>query len=87
MINTTECVTDNVIESINRHKEVDISKCRDDRKSGLKVGDSVAMLFFNDPDYHAGKLELIFGKLGFPIGRGAVGLVENADHVVRINKK
>lgn len=87
MTNTTECVTDSVVESINKHKEVDVSKCEDDRKSGrLKVGDTVAMLWFNDPNYYAGKLEDIDGQLGFPIEKGIVGFVEDAHHVVKINK-
>ncbi len=85
MANTTECVTNNVVESINKRTRIDLSKCKDDRDH-LKIGDSVAMLFFNDPNYHAGKLENISGKLGIPIGKISVGLVDDADHVVKINK-
>ena len=88
MTNTTECVTNSVIESINKHKMVDVSKCEDDRKNGdLKVGDSVAMLFFPEQKYVAGKLEKIGGKLGISIGKEAVGHVDYAYHVVKLNKR
>ena len=85
MTNLTECVCNSVVESINKRKPIDISTCKDDRSS-LKTGDTVAMEWFNDPNYYAGKLEMIDGKLGIPIKNNTVGFVEDADHVVKIKQ-
>jgi hypothetical protein len=85
MTNEEECVVDSIIESINRRTKIDFSKCKDDRKD-VKIGDKVAMLFFNNTDWDAGKLENISGKLGISIEEGVVGFVEDAYHVVKINR-
>ena len=84
MKNIKGCIVDSIVESINTHKQIDLSNCKDDKKD-VKVGDAVAMLFFNNDDWNAGKLENIGGKLGIPIENGMVGLVEDAYHVVKIN--
>lgn len=85
MTDVQECVVDSVVESISRKEKIDLSKCKDDRNN-VKVGDKVAMLFFNNADWDAGKLENIDGKLGIPIEKGVVGFVDDAYHVVKLNK-
>lgn len=81
MMNVEECVIDSVME----REKIDLSKCKDDRNN-VKVGDKVAMLFFNNADWDIGRLENIGGKLGIPIGKGSVGFVEDAYNVVKLDK-
>ena len=85
MTDVQGCVADSVVESINKREKIDLSRCKDDRNN-VKVGDKVAMLFFNNTDWDAGKLENIDGKLGIPIEKGIVGFVDDAYHVVKLNK-
>lgn len=77
MADKLDCITKSVVDSINRNDVIDLSSCDDDRDNIIE-GDIVATLFFNDPRYRTGKLEDMDGRLGIPIEKGVVGLVENA---------
>lgn len=84
-LDTNECVLDSIIESINKRKMPDLSKCPDSRPTeSFKPGDIVAGLWYDDPNWHAGKLEFSHGGLAIPINHDSVGYMEDAYHFVKI---
>jgi len=83
-----ECVLNSLIESINKRKKPDFSKCPDSRPTDtFKPGDIVAGIWYNDPNWYAGKLEFVQRGLAIPINDIAVGFMEDADHFVKICSK
>lgn len=87
-IDTNECVCNSIIESINKRKLPDFSNCPDSRPTkSFKPGDTVAGIWYDNPNWYAGKLEYIDGGLAIPIDKDSVGFIENAFHVVKICPK
>jgi hypothetical protein len=86
---TNECVLDSIVESINKRKAPDFSKCLDSRPTEIfKPGDIVAGIWYNDPKWYAGKLELTDGGLAIPIyNHDAMGRMVDADHFIKICSK
>lgn len=84
----SECVLNNIIESINNRKKPDFSNCPDSRPTeSFEPGDIVAGIWFNDPNWYAGKLESTEEGLAIPIHDKSVGFMEDAYHFVKICSK
>lgn len=53
----------------------------------LEVGDKIAAIWFNDPNYYIGRLEIADGELGLPLGDSIWGNINDAYHVVLLEKR